>query len=228
MTDPAQQGAADTSARVTVTPEAFDPSERVSTTHMRSLTPHGTERVIVRAPWYVTISAAVVDCVIGGGLLLLLNGEKLKSQWSQGIALAILGGIAGVRVADYVRALVKGVNPTGAGPALVLFALLSQVGPHVAAAVRVLLAGAGVALVVVGLSNCGGPLVKEPAGQMAARVAWPSVHRGAESAGLCSDCPPEWLVGPGGCAPMDGGVADASAAAPGDASSAAGSDGGAP
>ena len=218
MTDPAQQGAADTSARQTVAPEPpFDPSERISTTHMRSLTPHGTERVIVRAPWYVTISAAVVDCVIGGGLLLLLNGGKLRSPWSEGIALAILGGIAGVRVADYVRAVVKGVAPTGAGPSLLLFALLSQVGPHAAAALRVLLMGAGMVVVVVGMNGCSGapPIVFAPGAEI----------RSGREAFCAPSLDPLFDAIPPVVRKADAGVADASAGAPGDASSAAAGDG---
>jgi hypothetical protein len=45
-------------------------------------------------------------------------------------------------------------------------------------------------------SGCGGPVLTNPGAQIAARLAWPSVHKGAVSAGLCDEDPPEWLVGP--------------------------------
>jgi len=48
----------------------------------------------------------------------------------------------------------------------------------------------------LGASGCSGPVITNPGAQVALRVAWPSVHRGAEGAGLCSDDPPEYLVGP--------------------------------
>lgn len=81
-------------------------------------------------------------------------------------------------------------------------------------------------------SGCSGPVITNPGAQVALRVAWPSVHRGAEGAGLCSDDPPEYLVGP--TKHKDAGADDASAAAtdagpspgaPADASSSAPSDG---
>lgn len=52
------------------------------------------------------------------------------------------------------------------------------------------------ALVAVLCVACGGPVLTNPGAQIAARLAWPSVHKGAVSAGLCDEDPPEWLVGP--------------------------------
>ena len=68
------------------------------------------------------------------------------------------------------------------------------------ASVPAMLVAVVVGLVVVlplavAVSGCGGPLVRDPAAQIAVRVAWPSVHKGAISAGLCDDDPPAWLVG---------------------------------
>ena len=68
------------------------------------------------------------------------------------------------------------------------------------ASVPAMLVAVVVGLVVVlplavAVSGCGGPLVRDPAAQIAVRVAWPSVHKGAISAGLCDDDPPPWLVG---------------------------------
>jgi hypothetical protein len=63
-------------------------------------------------------------------------------------------------------------------------------------------------------SGCGGPVLTNPGAQVAARLAWPSVHKGAVSAGLCDEDPPEWLVGP---TPKRDAGADASPLAPNDA-----------
>ena len=51
------------------------------------------------------------------------------------------------------------------------------------------------ALAAATIAGCSGALVRDPAAQIAVRVAWPSVHKGAVSAGLCDDDPPAWLVG---------------------------------
>lgn len=81
------------------------------------------------------------------------------------------------------------------------------------ASVPAMLLAVVVGLVVVlplaiAVSGCGGPVVRDPAAQVAVRVAWPSVHKGAISAGLCDDDPPAWLVGE--TPPRhDAGVADA-------------------
>lgn len=85
-------------------------------------------------------------------------------------------------------------------------------------------------VLALGASGCSGPVITNPGAQVALRVAWPSVHRGAEGAGLCSDDPPEYLVGP--TKHKDAGADDASPTdagpspgAPADASSSAPSDG---
>lgn len=58
-------------------------------------------------------------------------------------------------------------------------------------------------------ADCGGPLVKDPVAAAGLRVAWPSVRRGADEAGLCSDEPPAWMVAPRPS--IDAGTADAGA-----------------
>jgi hypothetical protein len=56
--------------------------------------------------------------------------------------------------------------------------------------------GIGMLTLALGIAGCGGPVLTNPGAQVAARLAWPSVHKGAVSAGLCDEDPPEWLVGP--------------------------------
>lgn len=156
----------DPAARLTVAPEAppsdaprastvqsVEPATPSSPNHLRALTPHGTAKVIERAPWYVTVCALVIDLVVSGGLLLLLNGGKLRTAFAEGAALVILAGIAGVRVADYVRAFFKGGNPTHAGPAMLLFAVGSQLWHHGATWMR-LASVSGLVLLAVSAAGC--------------------------------------------------------------------------
>lgn len=96
--------------------------------YQRVLTPHGTERVIRTAPWYVHVLAAMTDGLVTAILGICLFYEKFRSAFAEGLALVILAGIAGVRVAQGVSQLRNAATaiPATAGPAMFLFAFISQ------------------------------------------------------------------------------------------------------
>ena len=151
--------------------QSIEPAAPSLAGHVRALTPHGTAKVIERAPWYVTVCALVIDLVVSGGLLLLLNGGKLRTAFAEGAALVILAGIAGVRVADYVRAFLKGGNPTHAGPAMIAFAVGSQLWHHGATWLRIA-SLSGLVLLAVNAAGCAaGPRSPNDTAQAVVKVA---------------------------------------------------------
>lgn len=144
---------------------------------------------------------------------------KVSGELAVGVVAAIAGVGTGLRT--------LGGRQVGAASAAVALAAFLTATPTSATASSSTRAGVphvtppailGVLLLVLalGASGCSGPVITNPGAQVALRVAWPSVHRGAEGAGLCSDDPPEYLVGPTDAGPSPGAPADASTEASSD------------
>lgn len=155
---------------------------------------------------------------------------KVSGELAVGVVAAIAGVGTGLRT--------LGGRQVGAASAAVALAAVLTATPtqaHAAPVERPRAHAAPPAATVVALavllafaiSGCGGPVLTNPVANVAARIAWPSIHKGAVGAGLCDDDPPEWLVGPS--VRKDASAeADASSGAPGDASPPGPSDAGAP
>jgi len=164
-------------------PPARTPT-RPPASRVRTYTPGGTARLIERAPWYATVTAAVVDLTVIAVLGACLYQRRFQSTAGEVIALVILAGVAGVRIADLARALRGGGPPTGAGPTLALVALLAQAGHWVSGWVRVVALGA---LVVLAASCTSGPRSPNDTASTVVKVA--TLAR----ATACDDTLDTWL-----------------------------------
>ena len=157
---------------------------RTQPPRVRAYTPGGTARLIERAPWYATVTAAVVDLTVIAVLGACLYQRRLQSTAGEVIALVILAGVAGVRIADLARAIRGGGPPTGAGPTLALVAVMAQAGHWLAGWVRVVALGA---LVILAASCTGAP--RSPEGTASAVVQVATLAR----ATACDDTLDTWL-----------------------------------
>lgn len=157
---------------------------RPPASRVRTYTPGGTARMIERAPWYATVTAAVVDLTVIAVLGACLYQRRLQSTAGEVIALLILAGVAGVRIADIARSIRGGGPPTGAGPTLALVALLAQAGHWVSGWVRVVALGA---LVVLAASCTSGPRSPNDTASTVVKVA--TLAR----ATACDDTLDTWL-----------------------------------
>ena len=157
---------------------------RPPASRVRTYTPGGTARMIERAPWYATVTAAAVDLTVIAVLGACLYQRRLQSTAGEVIALLILAGVAGVRIADIARSIRGGGPPTGAGPTLALVALLAQAGHWVSGWVRVVALGA---LVVLAASCTSGPRSPNDTASTVVKVA--TLAR----ATACDDTLDTWL-----------------------------------
>ena len=218
--------------------DAPEPTQRGRTT---APTPAPAPEAASKASAPAPPAAVMILDKLGDIVGMLVVGYLCASGKLSGeLAVAVVAGIAGVGTT--ARAITG--RSVGAASAAVALAALVAATPAPAHAVatdrpRAHITPSAAALltllVAMALAGCGGPVLTNPVANGAARIARPSIHKGAVGAGLCDEDPPEWLVGvtphkdAGASADVDaspGAPDDASSPGPGDASATAASDGG--